>query len=118
MLQSAALPLLLPTPNAIGAIGANRERWVLHPRAGDGGGGSGAAAAASGGATASGAGGAGCAATSDSGSGGGAGASAGDGGSARQRDLLVFVGRLMGFALRNREFLPLSLAPLTWKAYL
>jgi len=36
--------------------------------------------------------------------------------SATQRDMLGFVGKLMGFALRNEEFLPLSLAPLTWKA--
>ena len=71
-LETPSLPLLLPTPNGIGKIGRNRERWLLHPRAADA--------------------------------------------SATQRDMLGFVGKLMGFALRNEEFLPLSLAPLTWKA--
>ena len=70
-LESPALPLLLPTPNGVGALGTNRERWLLHPHAPDA--------------------------------------------SPTQRGMLALVGRLMGFALRNEEFLPLSLAPLTWK---
>ena len=70
-LESPALPLLLPTPNGLGNVGANRERWLLHPHAAEA--------------------------------------------SATQRAMLELLGRLMGFALRNEEFLPLSLAPLTWK---
>ena len=34
-LETPSLPLLLPTPNGIGKIGRNRERWLLHPRAAD-----------------------------------------------------------------------------------
>ena len=34
-LETPSLPPLLPTPNGIGKIGRNRERWLLHPRAAD-----------------------------------------------------------------------------------
>lgn len=30
-LQSLALPLMVPTPNGRGAVGVNREKWLLNP---------------------------------------------------------------------------------------
>ncbi|KAG5186945.1 hypothetical protein JKP88DRAFT_257310 [Tribonema minus] len=70
-LQSAALPLLLRTPNAKHAAGlSGRDHWLLNP-----------------GAT-----------------------------SPVQLEMLVFLGKLMGHAMRTREYLALNLSPLVWKA--
>lgn len=68
-LQSAALPMLLLTPNGRHAAGFNREKWVLNPNST----------------------------------------------SSTHLEMFSFLGKLMGIAIRSKEYLALNIAPLIWK---
>ncbi|EQC37606.1 hypothetical protein SDRG_05200 [Saprolegnia diclina VS20] len=64
-LQSAQLPLLLPTPNHVHNVGNNRDAYVLHPTV--------------------------------------------------SPSLLIFLGKLLGVAMRSKEYLALNLSQVVWK---
>ncbi|KAF0700488.1 Aste57867_9018 [Aphanomyces stellatus] len=67
-LQSAQLPLLLPTPNAQHNVGAHRDAWVLHPISHQ-----------------------------------------------QHSGMLVFLGKLLGVAIRTKFCLSLKLSQVVWK---
>jgi hypothetical protein len=69
-LQSAALPLLLRSPNQIQDVGLCRDAWILNPQAV----------------------------------------------SSTHLEMFAFLGKLMGIALRSKEFLALNIAPIIWLA--
>jgi hypothetical protein len=68
-LQSSTLSLFVRTANGRGAVGMNREKWVLNPNA--------------------------CSRT--------------------ELEMLAFVGKLMGIAIRSKEYLALNIPSIIWK---
>jgi hypothetical protein len=68
-LQSSTLSLFVRTANGRGAVGMNREKWVLNPSA--------------------------CSRT--------------------EMEMLAFVGKLMGIAIRSKEYLALNIPSIIWK---
>lgn len=105
-LQSSALPLLLRTPNGRHGVGANREKWILHPII--------------------------TTLSSSSGNSNNNSRSSNNSSSSRvaasgmktttsststsnvQLEMFAFLGKLMGIAIRSKEYLALNIPSIVW----